>query len=65
MVALLFTFVGCKKSLQTENLDGQTKSMNELEIPGNFQWEMSTGYTFLIRWIYQQHLDRLIHYRHR
>lgn len=49
MSVLVFAlFTGCRKGLETENMDTNTKSMNELVIPDNFQWEMSSNYTFLI-----------------
>jgi LruC domain-containing protein len=47
-VVFLSLLTGCKKTLETTGAGDNQKSMNNLVIPDNFQWEMASTYTFLV-----------------
>ena len=47
-VVFLAPLTGCRKTLETTGADDNQKSMYNLVIPDNFQWEMASTYTFLV-----------------
>lgn len=47
-VLFLSLLTGCRKNLDVNTANENTKTMNDLTIPENFQWEMTKIYTFLV-----------------